>query len=293
MMRLAPVLAFVIGAVACTEDPAAPEEIELIGRDWTVSPGELYKCVGIRAERDMYISGFTNLAPLGEHHAVVTVADDPGTFGLTQVGEYDCTFGALDLQMLYASGVGEASIELPDGAALEVKAGQFINLNLHLFNTTNGDLTMHSGVRATVVPSVPPEKIAEMIFVGTTNFNIAPGETGTASGGCNFTRDATVFAYWPHMHQFATHQKLTMTVGGEARVMHDAAFDFMHQATYPIDPTIAVHAGDSIQTECTFTNTGSVPLTFGDSSTAEMCLTGLYRYPKQAYSLFECTEGRQ
>jgi hypothetical protein len=66
----------------------------------------------------------------------------------------------------------------------------------------------------------------------------------------------------------------------------------MEQRNYELAPTLAVHAGDSIRTDCTYTNTSSTDtLTFGDSSTKEMCFTGLYRYPKQAISLFDCTEG--
>lgn len=296
-MRRTPAIAVLVivrslGAAACGDDQAAPEEIELIGLDWTISPGEQYKCLGVIAERDMFISGFENIAPLGEHHALVTIGDEPGGYGGTRLGEYDCGVATVDLEMLFASGLGEGQIALPDGVALKIEAGQFLHLNLHLFNATNDVITARSSVHATLVPNVPPEKEAEMVFVGTTAIGILPGDTGTVGGGCDFTRDAQVFAYWPHMHQYGTHQKVTMTVGGVERVVHDAAFDFTHQTTYAVDPLIAVQPGDSIRTECTYTNPSAETLTWGDSSTQEMCFTGLYRYPKQAYSLFECTEGR-
>ncbi len=274
-----------------TDAPPEPEQVELIGREWTLPPGETYKCFGMRAEQDMYIHGFHNDNPLGEHHTVVTIADDPGGFGDTQLGEYDCEVLTLDPTMLYASGVGEASLELPEGVALKVEAGQFIHLNLHLFNTTAGDLSGRSAIVADLVPEVPPELEAEMVFSGTFDINVPPGETVTTSGGCTFQDDAKVFAYWPHMHQYATHQKVTMTIGGEELVLHDEAFDFEHQINYPLDPMLDVAAGDSVGVECTYTNTSDTTLTFGDSSTEEMCLTGLYRYPKQAFTLFDCTSG--
>ena len=129
------------------------------------------------------------------------------------------------------------------------------------------------------------------IFAGTTNISIAPGQTATVGGGCTFQKDATLFTYWPHMHQHATHQKVTLTQGGVATAIHDADFSFSEQKNYPLSPMLQIHAGDSLRTDCTYTNNDTTTLTFGDSSTAEMCFTGLYRYPKQAISLFECTEG--
>lgn len=227
-------------AGACGGNDGPSEPVEIIGRDWTIPAGtETYKCVGIQVDHDMYISQFQTSNPLGEHHTVLTVTDQLGGLGGTKLGEYDCSVLTLDLQMLFASGVGTDTLAMPDGVAVPVKAGQYLNLNLHLFNTSDAPITGHSGILATLVDAVPKEKQAEMIFSGTVNIDIPPGQTMTIGGGCTFQKDATLFTYWPHMHQHATHQTVT----------------------------------------------------FGDSSTAEMCFTGLYRYPKQALTLFDCTEG--
>jgi hypothetical protein len=241
----------------------------------------------------MYISAFQTPNPLGEHHAVLTVDNDPGGFGNTQLGEYDCDVNRLGLQMLFASGVGTDELDLPEGVAIKVLAGQFLHLNLHLFNTQpTGDITAHSGIFAKVVDPVAPDMEAEMVFAGTLSIDVPPESTGTATGGCQFNRDATLFAYWPHMHQQATHQKVTMNLGGTETVIHDEDFDFNSQTNYPLSPMIQVHSGDSISVECTYYNASTTDhLTFGDSSTKEMCFTGMYRYPKQATTLFDCSQG--
>ncbi len=277
---------------ACGKSAPSNEPTEIIGRDWTNSAGtEKYVCIGIMVDHDMYISGFETLNPLGEHHTVLTVTDALGGLGGTMLGEYDCSVLTLDLQMLFASGVGTDALTLPDGIALPVKAGQFLNLNIHLFNATDNTLSGHSGIIATPMAPVPVDHQAEMVFSGTFDINVPPGQTVTTGGGCMFDKDATMFAYWPHMHKHATHQTVTLTTNGVAAPLHDADFDFNDQKNYPLDPEIAIHAGDKIRTDCTYTNNDTTTLTFGDSSTAEMCFTGLYRYPKQAASLFECTEG--
>lgn len=288
--------AYSIGLVVicgCTGgDKTAGKPFELIGRDWTVAAGtEEYKCIGIQVDRDMYINAFETANPLGEHHTVLTIADQLGGLNNTQLGEYDCSVLTLDLQMLFASGVGTNQLTLPEGIAMPIKKGQFLNLNLHLFNTTDQPITAHSAIIATPIDPVDTSHQAEMIFTGTFNISIPPGQTVTTGGGCTLSQDATIFTYWPHMHQHATHQKLTLTQNGVADVIHDADFDFREQTNYPLAPELAVHAGDALRTDCTYTNTGTTTVTFGDSSTAEMCFTGLYRYPKQALSLFECTEG--
>jgi len=204
----------------CGSDGVSSEPFELIGRDWTVGPGtETYKCIGIYADQDMYIHGFQTENPLGEHHAVITTADAPGGLNNTQVGEHDCDVSTLDLQMLFASGVGTDKLTLPDGVALPIKKGQFI-----------------------------------------------------------------------HLHQHATYQKMMLTRAGTTTMIHDAAFDFREQVNYPLSPTLSLKTGDNLRTECTYTNTGSTTLTWGDSSTAEMCFTGLYVYPA-AGSVFGCVSG--
>jgi hypothetical protein len=283
-----------IVVAGCGGSDVSSEPFELIGRDWTIAPGaETYKCIGIYADRDMYIHEFQTDNPIGEHHTVITTADAPGGLNNTQLGEHDCDVSTLDLQMLFASGVGTDTLTLPDGVALPIKKGQFIHLNLHLYNTTDQPITSHSGVMATLIDPVDADHQAEMIFTGTFNINIPPGQTATVGGGCTVPRDSTVFAYWPHMHQHATHQTVTLTRGGTPTTLHDAAFDFREQVNYPLAPTLALHTGDALRVDCTYTNTGTTTLTWGDSSTAEMCFTGMYRYPKTALSLFECTEGNR
>jgi hypothetical protein len=282
-----------------TDDPTPdaneiPEGfVELIGRDWTMEPGERYKCIGIVAEEDMIISTFRTPNPSGEHHAVLTVADAPGGFGGTQLGEYDCGVNTLGLEMMFASGVGTDDLAFPEGVGIRVAAGQFLHLNLHLFNTQpSGDISGHSAILVKTIAEAELENEAEMVFAGTFDINIPPESEGTASGGCTFSNDQTLMAYWPHMHQYANHHKVTLTIDGVEQVLHDEEFSFEEQINYPLEPNIQVSAGDSINVECTYFNDHPTEaLTFGDSSTQEMCFTGMYRYPKTAFSLFDCAQG--
>jgi hypothetical protein len=282
--------------VVADDEPPAPDAnpndppdadnsdfIEIIGRDWSIPPGETYRCVRVLVEEDILINTFRPIAPDGTHHTVLTVSDQG------PAGEYNCSAGSLDSEMLYASGVGTDDLIFPTDVAIRVEAGRYLNLNLHLFNTQpSGNLDGHSGILVKTVSSVTPDKEAEMVFAGTFAINIGANSSGTASGGCTFDDPATIFTYWPHMHQFATHQEVTLTVGGTAMTLHDEAYSFEEQRNYPITP-IAVADGDRINVVCSYTNDTDQNVTFGDSSDTEMCFTGLYRYPKQAVDLFECS----
>jgi hypothetical protein len=283
------------GDDASTPDSAgnAPDALptgytELIGRDWTIAPGEYYKCVRIAVPHDMWINSIHAVEPQGTHHEVLTISTSS-----SPLGDYDCNAGNLDLNMLFASGVGTDDLTFPDGVAMHLQAGQFINLNIHLFNTLpSGNLTGHSSIAVKEIPAASVQNEAEMVFGGNARFTI-PGDTGTTpydvNGGCTFQHDETIVAYWPHMHMYATHQKVTATIGGVPTVVHDADYSFYDQKNYPLATPIVMHAGDSIATDCYYENHTGNPVSFGESSTDEMCFTGIYRYPKTATYLFECT----
>ncbi len=266
----------------------------LISRTWSIPPGEQYKCVSVQADQDYYLNTFRPLGPVGTHHTVLSISDNLGGFGGLQAGEYDCTAGSLALEMLFASGVGTDDLAMPGGVALKIEQGQWIHLNLHLFNTQpSGNLEGTSGILVKAIPAAQVVHEAEMVFAGDGTLqippNMAPGAVHIETGGCTFDEPATLMAYWPHMHQFGVHQKVTLTVDGTPMVLHDEAFTFTDQYNYPLATPIEVDSGDSIQVECGFHNDTDIEVTFGDSSTKEMCFTGLYRYPKQALFLFECT----
>jgi hypothetical protein len=269
-------------------DSASPDGwTPLIARSWTLSPGatNTYKCVRIRVDNDMWIAGFRPTAPLGTHHSVLTISPAGA-----QLGEYECSPGSLDSQMLYAAGVGTDDLLFPPGVAMHLTAGTFINLNLHLFNATDNQLADRSGVQVKVVQPADVVHEADMMFSGTFSINIPnDGEPHTAAGGCTAPTDWHIFTLWPHMHQTAVHQTWTITRSGTPDTLLDDDFLFEEQRNYPIADTL-VRRGDRIDTVCTYINNTKAVMTWGDGSDREMCFTGMYKYPAGG-NLFQCTGG--
>jgi len=282
--------------VSLDAPPPPPGFTPLIGRSWTVSAHgtDTYKCIRITTTEDMYISGFHVDAPQGTHHTVLTISQSGAD------GEYDCSAGNLDFQMLFASGVGTDDLIFPDGVGLHVPAGSKLNLNLHLFDATDNDLTGTTTIYVKQSATAPAQ-LAEMVFSGTWDISIPKdGQPHPASGGCTLSQDATIFALWPHMHQTATHQLVELTPKGTstATKILDDNYSFTEQKNYPQSPMITAHKGDQLKTTCTYVNDPNDPdnhspdpVTFGESSNAEMCFTGVYRYPATGGNLFSCVAG--
>jgi hypothetical protein len=158
--------------------------------------------------------------------------------------------------------------------------GTQLLLNLHLFNTTDSDLEGTSGTEIRVVSASDIQHEAEAILMGPTfTLSIPPG-TSTNTGSCTQNGDVTFISVGPHMHQLGTHMKVTAESSVEGtKVIHDGAYSFYEQNAYPIEPSIQMKQGDKVKVECTYENNTGSTVSFGDSSTEEMCFATIYRYP--------------
>lgn len=86
--------------------PLAPGWSQLIRSDFTRPPGEGYYCQRLTVTEDLYIQEFRAVAPVGIHHTVLTVEDNP-----TQPdGGSNCSAGANAEHMIFGSGVGEGEM---------------------------------------------------------------------------------------------------------------------------------------------------------------------------------------
>jgi hypothetical protein len=105
------------------------------------------------------------------------------------------------------------------------------------------------------------------------------------TGSCTFTgaNPVTLVTTSPHAHTLARHMKFTLKKkSGEVIVMHDDAFDFNEQATYPLNPMLKLENGDVVTTTCTYDNPGDTAVTFGENTGNEMCFNFAVYYPMGA-----------
>jgi hypothetical protein len=258
-----------LGATACggAAEPEPPIGWQpLITKSWSLQPGtEQTSAIElISIDRDIYLSGMRPISPPGTHHTLLA----RGT--------------SLDSgNIVYASGVGTNELVFPPGKGLKLEAGSLVALQLHVFNTTDAPLSGSSGIEVLEVPAAEVTEEVDLFLPGPRDLEIPPRQTSTASGTCTVRGRQTLFALFPHMHQLGTHLKTTVTAGGVPKVIHDAAYQFDEQAFLEIEP-ITLDAGDTITSECTWNNTTDNTVTYGESSTTEMCYSILFRYPAQS-----------
>jgi hypothetical protein len=234
----------------------------LITKGWQLVPGgEKTSDLQIdTTERDLVIGGLRPLAPIGTHHTVLFR-------------------GATGTNMIYASGVGTNELMFPPGKALRIPAGTLLGLQLHIYNQSDEMLTGTSGIEMLEVdPSSVTDEI-DMFLPGPQNLAIAPMQATTIKGTCTVKTAYKIFALFPHMHQLGTHMKTTVTVGGVEKVLNDAPYNFEHQVVLAFEP-LQLNPGDTITSECTWMNNTTQTVTYGESSTTEMCYSILYRFPR-------------
>jgi hypothetical protein len=257
----------------------------LIEGEWQLPAGsEGYRCVRQTLQQDIHLAGLRALSPQGTHHTVLGVGPSTGPDGIS-----DCNAGELGQRMVFGSGVGTDSYELPDGVALRLRAGEQLLLNLHLFNATQAPISGNSGTFILSLAASEVEHVADNILAGSTSLTIPPGPV-TQNGSCTMSHDVTLISVFPHMHQLGVHMTATAHSSLDGDVMlHDAPYDFDLQTIYALEE-VRMRAGDTVSIECAYQNDTDRMVRFGDSSLAEMCFLGLFRYPAaDNSSFFICT----
>jgi hypothetical protein len=266
-------LVCLLALAGCDVEPSEPASqwIRLVEGTWSLPAGEEDPrwCSKTTITEDMYVSAIRPVHPLGTHHTTLSLRDDDGSA--------TCSSSNLGPDIIYAAGVGSGELKLPEGVAMKLKKGQALFLGLHIYNATTGPLSGLSGLDILKVPASEVKHEADMLISGPLGFSLAAGKS-TLNHTCSIKQEQTAFAIFPHMHQLGRHLKTTVTMGGQDKVIHDAAYDFEEQVQLPITP-ITLRDGDSIKTECTFDNDTGKAVGFGESSDTEMCFSILFRYP--------------
>jgi hypothetical protein len=257
------------GGADGASDGASEGWVSLISGEWTLPAGdEGYVCVRKTMSETLFVTAFRPLIPNGTHHTVLTVGPPAGPDGT-----FPCGVGTNAARMIFGSGVGTTDLYLPEGVGMRIDAGQQLNLNLHLYNFD--DLAAISGTSGTEVQlATAVANEAEVVLAGPTFFSIDSTHT-VIEGDCTMNGDVTLFAASPHMHQLGRHMTVTTT----ARTIMDRDYSFDEQTVELLTP-LSLPSGTQVHVACTYADPGGgVTVSYGDSTDAEMCFAGLFRYP--------------
>jgi copper type II ascorbate-dependent monooxygenase-like protein len=95
-----------------------------------------------------------------------------------------------------------------------------------------------------------------------------------------------VVGLWPHLHARGTHVKMVVSHGASTSTVLDAPYALDHQPIVPA--SLALHAADTVQATCTYVNDTGHTVTYGESTAAEQCFVGMYVWPSDGLSIFDC-----
>jgi hypothetical protein len=157
-----------------------------------------------------------------------------------------------------------------------------ILLQLHLLNATNAPITDSTGVTMQLAsdPSAPFTP-AGVYGLDNRKIDVPPNSAGyQVSMPCTPGKTMNVFALFGHMHRIGTHINVTRN-GGE--VLFDSGWNFDVQPT--TTKQLTINPTDQLTLTCTYANTSSAHVTYGESTLNEMCAFIFY------YTTFDGLDG--
>jgi copper type II ascorbate-dependent monooxygenase-like protein len=271
-MRLVATLLLV--ACSTSEDPAATSRTVAMAMDrFTVMPGqEVWKCQDFANPfgGDAQVVTWRAHMAEGSHHLLVTQID-----GAQDTAVTDCGRANLDGQV-FDSQASESETAYPEGVAFAVPAGRGFRVEAHYLNA--GDVPLEGAV---TIEADVDDSGAQLIPAGpllytTADISIPPGgQRVTVTHTCTVTHDLTLFDAVSHMHR----RGVAFTATAGATPIYQTT-EYSHPQRKHFDPPLQLRAGDGVTFSCTYVNTGSTTIGFGQSAdTDEMCaLFGTY-YP--------------
>jgi copper type II ascorbate-dependent monooxygenase-like protein len=235
--------------------------------EFSVAPGqELYMCYTMHTTEDLAIDRFTYEAQPGIHHLLLAntvVAEDDKPF------ECNVLFKQTWFP-IFANGTGSADVSTPEGSAFKIHKGSQLLVQLHLLNS--GKETIKGTGRLAMHKNTSPDLVGAGIYgFGTQNVVLPAQKVTTLQNDCAIDKDVHIFSGFPHMHTLG--KKMSFWTGkDEASLTKQFSIDawsFGEQQIVPLK--LDLPKGTMTRVTCEYDNTTPNEVTFGESTSNEMC----------------------
>jgi hypothetical protein len=273
-------LALVLATACHSSAPAAPDgasaapTISLRAAPYVQPPGESYHCWWFRPDtaEGTAITAFHPVTSAGVHHLALFYQA-----GGTVQADRECdSFGQWSL--VWGAGVGTGDAQFPDGVAVPARADGVYILQVHLLNASDQPAAIEAGVDLTLAPAGTPYTRAGMLIEGNTSFTVPAHTQGFAvDTDCTgqLPDGAQLVGLFPHMHRLGA--RFQADVRGAS--VYDQAWKFDAQTLAMFAPFPTVARTDTLHMRCTYDNTSDTAVSFGLSTTDEMCFGAFYYAP--------------
>ncbi|MBM4367776.1 MAG: hypothetical protein FJ102_16305 [Deltaproteobacteria bacterium] len=274
----------------------ADNQLVFEGPDTVIEPGDdVMIClfdtydgddVGLHDVHTYQASGGHHLQMMGTTTPAVDVPD--GTV-------MDCTGEGGDFQMSDLEPVGitngghvggeeiEISMPLPEGMAFELEKGQRFVMQSHYINSGTEPIRVRDLAVLTLTPEDEVSTWAAPLIFNRDDFEIPPGGTLSTDFECTTDTDWNFLYVLGHMHEWGTSFSIERRVGENLEAFYDIPeWDPVYRdapiVDYYPDATMAVPAGTTFKTSCSWFNDKDEPLLFPH----EMCVGVNIVYPQKA-----------
>ena len=276
-----------------TARPPIQSTYETFIGDWNMKPGkEVTKCVRKRLDNEtaIWVTAIQTKLSQGSHHLIVYKStEETEILEPENCAPFTETLGGETVPLMITQ-VGEETLELPAGVAFKFEPNQMIRLEAHYLNYYADDITAHSDVTFQTIAEEDVEHEADMLFYGTPDFSIPPGEEYTTPWHfIDVWEDTKIFAITGHTHQYGTNVEISASMGnddpGVSIYPKDTPFTWDEAPIEQFSPPLSFGSGEGLRYRCTWNNTGTQNVEFGESANKEMCFLWAYYYPSNGYRM--------
>jgi cytochrome c551/c552 len=268
-----------------------PSECEIVqfharqdatGAKYNVPSGEQYYCFSFHKDWGGAVQGLAFYPDIDNkqviHHWLLYKAITPQVDGAVSA----CLGFHPDGELLAGWAPGATASFFPPHVGLDLGGGNYI-LEVH-YNNTGAPTTDSSGVTVCKAKT-NRQDTATVSWLGTEVIILPPDQKNlevTSNCRPNITdQPIHIMKVWPHMHKLGRRMRADIhRANGSVESLFNVAFDFNSQWGYDT-PTI-LHTGDYVTTTCVYDNDTPNLVTFGESTTSEMCYNFTYSYPARA-----------
>jgi hypothetical protein len=245
-------------------------------------------------DADVVATAFVAELQQGVHHVIVYRV--PGAAASPSPAPCLSFDGALEgsAEPLFLADAPKVTFDLPAGAGALLHAHEMVRIEAHYLNASSQALTPGATVTVRGVPAAQAGSYQPAGFGvwATEKIAIPPnasGDTGSLfQAGIGGT---TIFGVTSYEHALGT-DVTVRTASGPADAQGTVVLDdknWWNPALVAVSPPAAQDGRGGLAFRCTWLNTTTSAVAFGESASGEVCLVGVYYYPSKGPDV--CIDG--
>jgi copper type II ascorbate-dependent monooxygenase-like protein len=270
----------------------------------TVQPGvESTQCIWVHLDNaaEIKVHQLHDTLSTASHHLIV-YKDDMDTTEQTTPTPCQPFTGALNttgmIEPIAITQKKDDEITLPDGVAYTFAPHQMVKLEMHYINSSDAAEDATAQVVFYEADPATIQNEAAILFAGSPDIDILAGQMLTLHQFFSVPSyldlsQSKIFAITGHEHHYGTGVQVNVAPsksGPMTSVYAPNPFVWSEPETEAHDPGFSVPVGGGFDFTCTWTNTGTTEVKFGESANNEMCFFWAYYYPSQGSKVCFHTE---